>query len=1088
MKKQTVSSVVVGILFLFTSFYYIPNIFADNHAPSLSGIGGKEVDPGTVVQFNVLATDADGDAVAITMSNNPPPNATLSATTWDPALNKWKAAFYWVAQNGVWPNVRFTATDSQGASSYIEVDFCVPIQPPTLDPIPNQDTSEGQNLLLTITANDPYFPNDSLTFSPIDFPLGAWVKKNSNGYTASFHWRLYYGQHGTYTAGVRVTDQAGRSAEQYFTITVDDVTGPPVVNSIGNRTITVGNELRFSVSAYDPDFPDQQVQLSAENLPAGAQFEDIGLGRGFFSWTPTSDDLGLHQGIRFKATAGNEEDFEDITIAVNLENPASVVEIRANNLPIDLTQPGKTYKLMENIDYAGSPVPLEIKADDITLDGNGHTLTITNQNSTVYAITTQTTGVRNFMLRNLTIRNAGKGGTVYLFNSTKCAIISNDILGLGLYDSSQNVVYNNKLTGFAVFEYGSIALGSHYNILDNNIVFNQNLTDPNVLYFGGSSFNVMRNNSVNLINSIAGQALQMVDSRYNLIKGNTINMEYVPGHESWPVSLRFRGSVNPNSHSAYNRLEENTVTTNGIAVFNGGSYNVYKNNKFKSGQWGVKLYGGSETLFEGNEFDSETGWCVYVDREVPGGNRFINNTFFSGGGSGIFVAINNNTSSLTLRNNIFYSKSGYAIGFDPNFTNFDSDYNLYFRETGNPLFKIGSVGYNTLADYQSYRCQHGGCKDMNSVSGNPLFVNIQSEPYDFHLSSEDSPAVDAGDPDFGNDFPGGIIDIGAYEFGDYQPPQNHPPVLGVIGNQSVNEGVVLTIPLQATDVDSGDILSFSFESNPAINFAQLQDNGDGSASLVINPGYADAGTYAVTVRVADNGSPPLQDSEQFTLTVNDVNRKPVFDDTQTSYTLNVGEPVHLVVRAQDPDTEDTVGITPIMFVPQWLHVVNNQPGNPALIELEGIPDESAMAVDRLVLNAYDNHGFNSYILIVFNINIVNEAPYFYDTQNYYEVPVGGDIQFDAYAKDDNPEDIVTLWVTQKPNWVGYFRWNGNPARIGMRVRPPEGSGGRQYPVQLQAVDNHGAYVYFTITINVPVSQLKGMPQKAAGKGSLKKRR
>jgi len=97
------------------------------------------------------------------------------------------------------------------------------------------------------------------------------------------------------------------------------------------------------------------------------------------------------------------------------------------------------------------------------------------------------------------------------------------------------------------------------------------------------------------------------------------------------------------------------------------------------------------------------------------------------------------------------------------------------------------------------------------------------------------------------------------------PEENHPPVLDPIGNQTMVEDDVLVVPISATDPD-GDALAFTGTGLPA--FASLVDNGDGTATLTLSPGFDDAGTYpGVEITVTDAGTPALSDSEVIEITV-----------------------------------------------------------------------------------------------------------------------------------------------------------------------------------------------------------------------------
>lgn len=82
----------------------------------------------------------------------------------------------------------------------------------------------------------------------------------------------------------------------------------------------------------------------------------------------------------------------------------------------------------------------------------------------------------------------------------------------------------------------------------------------------------------------------------------------------------------------------------------------------------------------------------------------------------------------------------------------------------------------------------------------------------------------------------------------------------------------MTITLSASDVDSSDLLNFSATGLPA--FATLTNNGNRSATINLAPNFSAAGSYPITVTVADNGTPLLSASETFTLTVANVNAPP----------------------------------------------------------------------------------------------------------------------------------------------------------------------------------------------------------------------
>jgi hypothetical protein len=92
---------------------------------------------------------------------------------------------------------------------------------------------------------------------------------------------------------------------------------------------------------------------------------------------------------------------------------------------------------------------------------------------------------------------------------------------------------------------------------------------------------------------------------------------------------------------------------------------------------------------------------------------------------------------------------------------------------------------------------------------------------------------------------------------------NRPPVLDPIGAKSVNEGELLEFTVTATNPDADD-LTYSASNVPA---GASFDPATQTFTWI--PDYGEAGNYAVTFTVTDDGTPPLSDSEEVTITVNE---------------------------------------------------------------------------------------------------------------------------------------------------------------------------------------------------------------------------
>lgn len=102
-------------------------------------------------------------------------------------------------------------------------------------------------------------------------------------------------------------------------------------------------------------------------------------------------------------------------------------------------------------------------------------------------------------------------------------------------------------------------------------------------------------------------------------------------------------------------------------------------------------------------------------------------------------------------------------------------------------------------------------------------------------------------------------------------PINDAPVITPVDNQQTNEGILLKVELNATDIDNEwEDFTFSLESGPddaAVYYASTEDKW----WFEWIPGYGDADEYNdVIIMVEDDGTPPLDDSTIFNITVKDI--------------------------------------------------------------------------------------------------------------------------------------------------------------------------------------------------------------------------
>jgi hypothetical protein len=103
---------------------------------------------------------------------------------------------------------------------------------------------------------------------------------------------------------------------------------PPVVAPIGGQTIYPGEELRFGVKATDPDVG-ETLTMVVFGAPLGATFASTpstnGTVTGSFDWTPGATQALAIYSTEFKASDGFLASSENVSIAVNVNSPPSLV-------------------------------------------------------------------------------------------------------------------------------------------------------------------------------------------------------------------------------------------------------------------------------------------------------------------------------------------------------------------------------------------------------------------------------------------------------------------------------------------------------------------------------------------------------------------------------------------------------------------------------------------------------------------------------------------------------------------------------------------------------------------------------------------
>ncbi|MBA7468865.1 hypothetical protein ES707_04121 [subsurface metagenome] len=270
--------------------------------PVLDAIGDKSVDEGQELSLTISATDPNGDTITYSATGTAiDANATFSSQTfiWTPSYS----------QAGTYP-VTFIASDGQAQDSEtITITVNNVNRPPVFWIIGDKSVNENSTLSFSVSATDP--DGDTISYSLEGLPTGAVFGSQT------FTWTPGYDQAGTYSVTFIASDGEDQDSEP-ITITVINVNRPPVLSSIGNKSVYAGDLLTFTLNATDPD--GETITYSVDSLPSGAAFASQ-----TFNWTPDGSQTGSYD-VTFTASDGQGgQDYEKITITVTADTSAPTV-------------------------------------------------------------------------------------------------------------------------------------------------------------------------------------------------------------------------------------------------------------------------------------------------------------------------------------------------------------------------------------------------------------------------------------------------------------------------------------------------------------------------------------------------------------------------------------------------------------------------------------------------------------------------------------------------------------------------------------------------------------------------------------------
>ena len=290
-----------------------------NAAPRLEAIELRSVDEHQPLSFIVTVNDPDnGDSREFALTRSPD-GAAIGVNT---GLFEWTPGELQDGNHTVTVSVRDSAGARDSTTFRVEVREVNVV--PDLLAIVLPSIEELKRFTFTATATDPD-DGERLTFSNATvLPEGATLTT-----TGRFTWTPEELQDGDHTMTITVTDRAGASDSETFTLTVEEVNTAPMLDRIGSRTAKELEPFTFRANVTDPDNGDFH-RFSLVRSPPGAS---LGMNTGLFEWTPAESQDGMHTIEVSVADRHGTTDSETITVTVLEVNAApSIVPIGAKSV------------------------------------------------------------------------------------------------------------------------------------------------------------------------------------------------------------------------------------------------------------------------------------------------------------------------------------------------------------------------------------------------------------------------------------------------------------------------------------------------------------------------------------------------------------------------------------------------------------------------------------------------------------------------------------------------------------------------------------------------------------------------------------
>lgn len=951
-----------------------------NRAPVLTSPGSYSVAENSALVITLSADDPDfGDSLYFS-HNVTSASMEDNVFTWIPDFN----------QSGV-HSIEFTVTDGNLSDSAVAIVTVTNTnRAPFIQPISDKLVYENQELVIQIDGSDP--DDDLLTYET----SASFGNLEGN----VFIWTPSYDDSGIYDVSFTVSD-GNLTYTEYIKIAVGNTNVPPVLDTIGGKTVDENQYLSFTINASDADSGDT-LTYSASGLPSGASFNDQNRQ---FSWTPTYNQSGTHN-VVFEVSDGLFTDTELVQIVVNNINIAPVLA-PIGNITVNET----------------SDIIFIVTATDHDKDSLTYLISNPSNVGSFNSITHEfrwIPGYDDSGTYNLTFTASdgvlSDSETIYIEVKNVNRAPELDPIGNKVVNEAEQLSFTiiGSDPDYDSLDYSANGIpdGADFNELTHTFTWTPDYDDSGsydvtfTVSDGTLSYSETITISVGSVNR--PPELDYIGDK-TAVEGSELSFS-INASDPDMTTLTYTTSVLPEGAD----FDENTLAFTWTPDYDqAGSHSI------------------TFIVGDGELYDSET-----ISIDVANTNRAptlseIGNKNVAEGEELSFTVIGNDPDSELLT----YSASGVPDGadFDESTRTFlwtpdyddSGSYDVTFTVSDGDLSDSETITISVGSVNRPPELESIG--DKNAVEGSGLSFTINATDPDQNSLSYSTSALPAG-ADFDEETltfvwipnydqagshsvtftvnDGELSDSETISIGVENT--NRAPVMANIEDVSVDENSELIISVSATDPDE-ESLSYSVTGKPESSVFNAQ-----TYKLVWTPDYNESGVYNVTFTVTDGD---LSDSQTVTITVNNVNRAPVLANIGNK---NVDENTTLsfIISAEDPDLDDlTYSATELPGASEF---------DPETHEFSWTPDYGESGIYSVTFTVSDGELSDSETITI-SVGLVNRAPELVPIGDK-TVAEGSELNFTISATDPD-EDNLEYSASELPDGADFdedsytFSWS-----------------------------------------------------------------